>query len=183
VTGRKVGGIDFGWRNPFAAIWGVLDRDDVLWIEGERYLSRTPLHEHAAALRALSGVIWFADPAGRTEIEELRAAGLTVRAGDNAIVAGIAAVTARLRTGRLKVVGPACPQLVNEARLYRYPADGDGETPLDAANHALAALRYLVSRLDVRHVARLRRPADPTVESAAPDPWLRIDNDALWTDL
>ena len=25
---RLVGGIDFGWRNPFAAVWGILDRDD-----------------------------------------------------------------------------------------------------------------------------------------------------------
>jgi len=32
--GKKVGGIDFGFRNPFAAIWGTL-RDDVLWIDGE----------------------------------------------------------------------------------------------------------------------------------------------------
>ena len=46
----------------------------------------------------------------RTEIEELRASGLTVRRADNDIRLGIAAVTARLRTGRLKVHGPACPQ-------------------------------------------------------------------------
>src|SRR5262249_55152941 len=26
-AGRRVGGIDFGFRNPFAALWGVLDRD------------------------------------------------------------------------------------------------------------------------------------------------------------
>jgi hypothetical protein len=183
AAGRAVGGLDFGWRNPFAAVWGVLDREDVLWITGERYLRRTPLHEHAAALRALPGVTWYADPAGRTEIEELRAAGLAVRAGDNALAAGIAAVTARLRTGRLKVVGPACPQLVNEARLYRYPADGDGETPQDDHNHALAALRYLVSRLDARRVANPRRPAPPDEEAPAPEPWLRLDNDALWTEM
>jgi len=35
---RLVGGIDFGWRNPFAAVWGVLDRGDCLWVVGERYL-------------------------------------------------------------------------------------------------------------------------------------------------
>src|SRR5262249_4790013 len=48
--GRPVGGIDFGWRNPFAAVWGVLDKNDVLWITHERYGSQTPLHERAAAL-------------------------------------------------------------------------------------------------------------------------------------
>jgi hypothetical protein len=99
LSGRAVGGIDFGWRNPFAAVWGVLDRDDVLWLTGERYLSRTPLHEHATALRALGQLSWFADPAGATEIAELRAAGLVVRAADNALRPGIAAVSSRLGHG------------------------------------------------------------------------------------
>ena len=32
LAGKQFGGIDFGWRNPFAAVWGTLDRDDVLWL-------------------------------------------------------------------------------------------------------------------------------------------------------
>ncbi len=184
VTGRRVGGIDFGWRNPFAAVWGVLDRDDVLWIEGERYRSQTPLHEHAAALKALSGVTWFADPAGRTEIEELRAAGLCVRSADNDIRPGIAAVTARLRTNRLKVHGGACANLLAEARLYRYPTAAEralhGENPVDADNHALAALRYLVSKIDVRFLARMRRPE--RAANVSERDTVR-DDEALWTPL
>src|SRR5436190_1271643 len=62
--GRPVGGIDFGWRNPFAALWGVLDSNDVLWIDGERYGSQVPLHQHAAALREQRHVTWYADPSG-----------------------------------------------------------------------------------------------------------------------
>jgi Terminase RNaseH-like domain/Terminase large subunit, T4likevirus-type, N-terminal len=167
-SSRRVGGIDFGWRNPFAALWGILDRDDVLWLEGERYRRETPLHEHAAALRALGSVQWYADPAGRTETEELRAANLNVRRGDNDIRLGIAAVTARLRTGRLKVPRSRCPQLLAEAKLYRYPTAAErkhhGEEPIDAHNHALAALRYLIAKLDARFVARLRKPALPSAE-------------------
>ncbi len=147
-SAQKVGGIDFGWRNPFAAIWGVLDHDDVLWITHERYLRETPLSDHAANLPR--DVMWHADPAGRTEIEELRRAGLSVRRGDNSISRGIALVTARIRTGRLKV-SPRCINLIAEARLYRYPTPAEretlGENPIDAHNHALAALRYLVSRI------------------------------------
>ncbi len=193
MSGRRVGGIDFGWRNPFAALWGVLDRDDVLWIVGERYLRETPLHEHAAALKKLGDVTWYADPAGRTEIEELRASGLVVRRGDNDIRAGIAAVTARLRTGRLKVNRAACPELLIEARLYRYPSAAEravcGENPVDDHNHALAALRYLISRLDAHFVARLRKrqPLGPgsvgegrkTVADASGSD--AIDNEHLWT--
>ena len=51
------------------AVWGVLAPDDVLWVVGERYGRETPLHLHAAALRGLGPIAWYADPSGRTEIE------------------------------------------------------------------------------------------------------------------
>ena len=59
---------------------------------------------------------------------------------------------------------------------------------MDEHNHALAALRYLISRLDARQMARNRhgpRGADPgdTPPRPAPRPWLRLDNEELWTRL
>jgi hypothetical protein len=182
-AGKRVGGIDFGWRNPFAAVWGVLDRDDVLWIEGERYLRETALHEHAAALKQHKIGVWYADPAGRTEIEELRVAGLPVWPSDNPISLGIAAVTARIRTGRLKVFARQCPNLVDEAHRYRYPTPSErvlhGENPVDDFNHALGALRYLIVKLDAHRLGKLRRqattPTDPTPS--------RPEQDNLWTRL
>lgn len=162
---RLVGGIDFGWRNPFAAVWGFLDADGVLWLVGERYLCETPLSDHAAALPR--GVAWFADPAGRTEIEELRRAGHKVIPGRNDIRLGIASVTARIRTGGLKVLRSACPNLIREAQLYRYPDRSEaavlGENPIDEHNHALAALRYLVSWIDKNPPTRVAS-AGPSVE-------------------
>jgi hypothetical protein len=160
-----VGGIDFGWRNPFAAVWGHVDQDNVLWITGERYKRETPIADHAAALP--KKVLWYVDPAGATEIAELRRHNHIVRRGDNEIAAGIALVTQRIRTGKLKVLAAACPNLVMESRLYRYPTPKErqslGENPIDAHNHALAALRYLVSRLP--------KPALPrTDESPKPPP-------------
>lgn len=200
IAGRLVGGIDFGFRNPFAALWGVLDRDDVLWLYGERYLRETPLHEHAAVLP--KNVTWYADPAGRTEIEELRHAGLTVRRGKNDIKAGIAAVASRLRTKRLRVYRFGCPNLFAEAKLYRYPTLKDNaavtEVPIDDNNHSLAALRYLISRVDATFIAKFRRQhGRPTLDALEVDPdvtetleavyrakvnkpWLRVDNEALW---
>jgi hypothetical protein len=41
--GRRVGGIDFGFRNPFAAVWGVVDGNGVLWLTGEHYSRQRPL--------------------------------------------------------------------------------------------------------------------------------------------
>ena len=150
MPAASVGGIDWGWRNPFAAIWGELDKKDVLWIDNERYLRQTPLADHVRQLPR--GVMWYCDPAGRTEMEEFRLAGHKIRAGINNIRMGIASITARLRTGRLRIDGVRCPNLCAEARAYRYPSEAErallGENPIDDNNHALSALRYLVSRID-----------------------------------
>jgi hypothetical protein len=160
LTGRRLGGIDFGWRNPFAAIWGFLDADDVLWITHERYLTQRTLPEHAAALPR--DVVWYADPASPSDIAELCRAGLVVKRGENAIRIGISHVTGRLQSGRLKV-DPRCVNLLAEARLYRYPTATErealGESPIDAHNHALGALRYLIASIDKRGPARRQEPA------------------------
>jgi hypothetical protein len=194
---RLVGGIDFGFRNPFAAVWGILDEQDVLWIFGEHYERQAPLNQHAAKLPR--SVYWYADPAGANEIAELRCGGFVVRRGDNAVQAGIAAVTARIQTGRLRVLAKNCPYLLTEARLYRYAKHtdrgADPEKPIDEHNHALAALRYLISRLDHHFMVKLRRRAgdgqQPSegVETPGGDTpgkgrkWLSIHNEALWTPL
>ena len=143
--------------------------------------------------------MWYADPAGPTEIEELRRAGLKVLRGGNAIQAGIAAVNARLRTDRLRILRSACPNLLAEAKLYRYPSSpssqANTEVPLDQNNHALAALRYLVSRLDIGFVARFRRNSfqgnteqrqekvrqETTERSDDSRKTLRLSNEELWT--
>jgi hypothetical protein len=181
LSGRAVGGIDFGWKNPFAALWGILDADDVLWITGERYSSRVPLAQHTSALLPLKVSVWYADPAGANEISAMRSAGLTVRRGTNAIRPGIAAVSARLQTGRLRILRTACPNLIREAGLYRYPSGDEadaGENPVDADNHALAALRYLIAGLDARFLARFRRGPEPDAPDV-PTP----DTSSLWTPL
>ncbi|MSR31553.1 MAG: hypothetical protein EXR99_08620 [Gemmataceae bacterium] len=164
VAGQRLGGIDFGWRNPFAAVWGALDSRQILWIEGERHGVETPLQDHMKRLPA--GVRWWADPSGAAEMAALRAAGFSVRAGKNAIAPGIAAVTARIRQGLLKV-SPRCAHLIREAGLYRYP-DRPGEKPLDEENHALAALRYLVASL----------PPSPSTHASFPLP--KVSPADLW---
>ncbi len=144
------------------------------------------------ARRLPKNVFWIADPSGAEEIEQLRLAGFKVIRARNDIRAGIAAVTARLQSGRLKVNEQRCPNLMAEARLYRYTSASErqamGENPVDEHNHALAALRYLVSRLDTRLMARQRR--SELEEEQANDrpeqsrgPKFDVKNPALWTSL
>ena len=101
-------------------------------------------------------------------------------------------MTARLQSGRLKVVAGACPNLLAEAELYRYSEDATdkrAETPVDDNNHALAALRYLVTKLDEGRGVR-GRPVETqdekerTREEQARQrqrEWLSVSNEALWT--
>jgi hypothetical protein len=193
-AGRWYGGIDFGLRNPFAAVWGVLDRDDVLWLADEHYVRDKPLAYHVQHLPR--GVTWYADPAGAREITELLCAGLTVRPGDNTRRPGIAAVWSRIENGTLKILEGKCAHLLAEAQLYRYETDSHSEEPVKDHDHAPDALRYLISKLDWKKLARMRQgeaieplPALPSGPAAAPPPaakpraWFRHDEEALWTRL
>ena len=55
---------------------------------------------------------------------------------------------------------------------------------MDEHNHALAALRYLITP-DARHMVARRTERPPPVDLPAPrpPPWLRLDNEALWPPL
>jgi len=192
--GTRVGGMDFGLRNPFAAIWGVFDRDGVLWLTGEHYSRDKSLAFHAEHLPR--DVTWYGDPTGARDIKELHCAGFTIRRGDNDQRPGIAAVRARLENGMLRVVQGSCPNLLAEAGLYQYdPEATDSETPKKEHDHALDALRYLVSRIDSRFMARARKrpvsgeaapetpPPAPPVPAPRTKKWLSIHNEELWTRL
>jgi phage terminase large subunit len=154
-----VGGIDFGFHNPFAAVSGFLDHDDVLWITRLRYQSNCTLPLHSDHLP--KGVKWQADPAGAGQIVELRQAGHDVRpcvhiptrgAGGekkNPKLSGIDMVSERIRTGRLRIVrSPEMMPLIRELGMYHYDELKSVEEPVDEHNHACDALRYLIVGLD-----------------------------------
>ena len=117
--------------------------------------------------------------------------GFTVGRGKNDLRQGIAAVSARLEDGTLKILPGRCPNLLHEAELCRYSSEPEHrktETPEDNNNHALAALRYLISRLDTGKLGRRPRPASAQQEkedkkarlNAAQKKWMRWTNPALW---
>jgi hypothetical protein len=120
-----------------------------------------------------------------------------VRAGDNDIRPGITAVRPRLENGTLRILQGTCPNLLAEAGLYRYgPATDNArsENPIDEYNHALGALRYMISKVDARLMARLRgrsavtdappEQPGPAAAPKKPDHWLkRWGNEELRTRL
>lgn len=155
--GEKVGGVDFGFNNPFAALGGTVYIDekghDVLYIHYERYLREITIPVHAEAIP--SDHMWWADPASPDAIATLRRQGHKVRKAKNAILPGVDAVNNRIYTGCLRI-SPECVALIAEADAYRYPEKDDetyGEQPMKSNDHALDALRYLCMGLAKRKVA------------------------------
>jgi hypothetical protein len=143
LVGTETGGIDWGWNNPFGAVASKVV-DDVMWVWYQRHGSRITLSEHSDALPR-DGQRWWADPAGADQIAELRRAGHDVvpcvHTGTKPLPSGIAKVTQRIKTGRLKVHG-SLGYLIEEAGKYHY--EKQTEVPVDADNHLLAALRYMI---------------------------------------
>jgi hypothetical protein len=191
-SGKKVGGMDFGYVDPFVALEGRLDEDGCLWIVGEHYVREQTLAYHAQMVSR--DVFWHADPSAAEHIAELKRVGFKIRKAKNSLELGIAAVHGRLQAGKLRVCGSRCPNLVHEAGLYRYgeaSQRGRGALPEDRDNHALDALRYLVMGMDEGRLARWKVPGLATavevVKSVVkPKPkrkWLSIYNEALWTPL
>jgi hypothetical protein len=79
------------------------------------------------------------------------------------------------------VLAGRCPNLLREAGLYRYE-DGErqSETPVNADNHALAALRYLIATIDVGRMSRIRGEAAADPKERRTMDW---DDERYWRPL
>jgi len=139
----KIGGIDFGYNNPFVALKGALSPDDVLIIYDEHYKERELLQDHAKRLD--QEITYFADPSGKREIEELLAMGFDIQSADNDVNIGINKVNERIKTSRLKVCR-RCRNLIDEFETYRWEEEKD--RPVKLNDHACDSLRYLVMGLE-----------------------------------
>lgn len=158
IPDPSVGGIDFGYHNKFAALWGHIDHDDVLWITGMRYVSGTTVPVHAALIPR--GVRYSCDPAQPESIAQLRSHGheclpcvhRPVRGASGEmkkpVLAGIDMVSERIRTGRLRIVRSACLPLVRELGMYHYDPAKHLEEPVKEDDHAVDSLRYLIVGID-----------------------------------
>ena len=140
---RWVGGIDWGYNNPFVGLSGFVDADDVLWLYRERCQAETLLKDHAPSLD--KHTTYYADPSGKQWIEELTSLGITTQSGLNDVQMGIERVTERGKTGRLRI-SPECRNLISEAETYHYKEDTD--KPMKEHDHCCDALRYMIMGLD-----------------------------------
>ena len=157
-------GMDFGLKDPFAAVFVVIDQNDNWYIYDEIYLPDLPVDKIASVLHTKMGDQYFTriigDSAGATEIASLRSKALgdqrvwvtPAKKGKDSIRGGIRQVKTKLyvreATGKPKLfVGRNCKATIKEFQSYKRLRDAWGEvseTPEDKNNHLMDALRYLV---------------------------------------
>lgn len=162
--GTHMLGIDFGYANPLAAMFVLVDYDNNWWVYDELYRTQMKTSQYATILKQKMAGNSFSyiigDSAAAQEIANLREHQLNVLpvvkatggSAEGSIASGIRLVQDKLAiqegTGKPKLfISRTCSNIINEFESYSYPekkeGHNDAELPIDEFNHALDALRYL----------------------------------------
>lgn len=199
-TWRKVRSIDLGFTNPFVCQWWAVDPDGRMYLYREIYHSSRLVEDHAKQIVRLSAGENIEASAADHDLEDrmtLERHGVQTNPARKDIVSGIQAVQARLKIQpdgkpRLFVLDSATVETdtklidtkqptstLSEFDAYIYPPGRDNknakETPVDAFNHGMDAMRYAVMLVDnVEYASVSFTPA--TVATAT----LRPNLDHTW---
>jgi phage terminase large subunit-like protein len=172
----RIGGMDFGWDHPFAAVELVWDRDtDTVYVARCYRVREATAVIHAAALRPWGTELPWAWPrdgrretlegAGIALAKQYEAQGLAMlpihaqfQDKSISVEAGIADMLIRMETGRFKVF-KHLNEWFEEFRLY-HRKDGrvhkEGDDLMSATRYAVMMLRY--GRTNVPPKPRTYRP-------------------------
>ena len=135
----EFGGLDFGYTCPTAAVWGR-KKDGVFYVLDEFYQNRQTTNDLATQLPRR--IAYYFDPAGAAEAAALRQAGFAMRPADNDRRFTISRLRELAVWNKLRI-SPRCKELLRELRCARVTAEFD----IIGDDHAIDALRYLLSRL------------------------------------
>ena len=184
----QIGGMDFGYDHPFAAVKLAHDRDnDVVYVAAEYRKSQATPVIHAAALKPWGAWLPWAwphdglrkdkDASGKEYSALYREQGLAMLAekatfedGGNGVEAGLIEMLDRMQTGRWKVFS-TCRAWLEERRLY-HRRDG---VVVKERDDALSASRYAFMTLERSDFENARR----IVETAGIERLNRCDRPRL----
>lgn len=148
---ETMAGIDFGFTNPCAIMTLWRDRADCYWLTEEFYETGKTDVQVAEYVSAKNFTKVYPDPEAPAAIAELRKRGVNVRdviKGKDSIKNGIDRVRELLLANKLKI-HTSCKNTIMEFETYAYPDKkpdkNEAENPIDENNHALDALRYVIS--------------------------------------
>ena len=143
-------GMDFGWSNPTAIVWGAINPEtNVLYIYDSYAVSELSPAEHAVTIKQKGEFIpGVCDPAGSMSLQnnglnliDLYAkAGIYLTKADNSVEPGIMHLYELFKEGKVKVFSNLEPWW-REFRLYRRNEKGQ---IVKKDDHLMDASRYLV---------------------------------------
>jgi PBSX family phage terminase large subunit len=194
---KRYRSIDFGFTNPFVCQWWAEDGDGRLYLYREIYMTRKTVQQHAPVIRRLGlgeNILHTVADHDAEDRATLRQHGIDTRPAMKDISRGIQAVQERLKVQpdgkpRLFIVEHALVEAdthlfrqlpgdlypvstEQEFSSYVWPTGVDGksnkEVPVDAWNHGMDALRYMVADRDLQG-------SRAVVEDAAP-----LDFNSIW---
>lgn len=167
----RLGGMDFGWTHPTAAVWMAHDRDtDTIYVYDVHKMSEAPVSTHADAIKARGQWIpmaWPHDGKNNTAVgpqlaQQYREKGVNMlpisaqfplvsqESNDNtrtsrvSVEAGIQEMLSRMETGRFKVFSHLNDWL-SEYRIY-HREDGvvvkEFDDAISASRYGIMMLRF-----------------------------------------
>lgn len=149
---QKLGAVDFGYRNP-AAILTVMFDGERLFVDDEWYKRKRTDIQIAEYVALCKFKEVYPDPENQGGVEELRRKQVNVREvvkRKGSVESGIKMIRELLLRGDL-LINKKCVNLISEFEMYSYDDDkverNENENPIKSNDHALDALRYLVSSL------------------------------------
>ena len=151
-TWSKIAGIDFGYTHP-AVVLDIRTNGELYFIEDEWVKTGRTEIQVAEYVAVNNFEAVYPDPESPSAIEELRRKNINVREvikGKDSIKSGIQKVRELLINGRLKV-NRKCVNMIAGFEMYSYDDSkgerNENENPIKHNDHALDALRYLISSL------------------------------------
>ena len=145
-----VAGIDFGYTNP-TAIPSICVKDAKFYVTRELYRTGMTDDEVGDYTSNQRYNKVYPDPEAPAAIEVLKRKGVNVRdvtKGKDSIQHGIDKMRELFKQNRL-FIHKSCINLISELEMYSYadsnPMHNENENPQDKYNHAIDALRYVIS--------------------------------------
>lgn len=157
--GMRYLGVDFGFVNPLAVLYVLVDYDNNWWVYDEIYERGLKTKQAVNIIKRKMNDQYFTgkvgDSAAAQEIANFADHGLhvdAVKKGKDSIKAGIQLIHNQLAileaTGKPKLfISANCTNLIWEFETYRYPEEKEDknapEEPIKEDDHAMDALRYI----------------------------------------
>ena len=176
---RFIGGVDWGYTDPFALVIRAITPDGVHYRVAEYAKDRLDIDDIIQIVKARKQ-LWnierfICDPSRPDYIAKFNKAGLKASGAKNDIEEGISEHRQLMRTQRFFVFEEQNPHGFDEYGQYHYPEpkdlkideDSKEQLPVDKNNHTLDADRYVTMHLRDRPNSR-RQPSSPENDRQMP---------------